>query len=138
MSGKPFHPDEIDIRAGQLIATFRLQQGLSQKALANAIGVTFQQIQKYETAGNRISLSRFYKILKVLGLSFAGVFPELGNGDLYDEAMRRAINRLWRLPPNDRKLIYGIIERLGVGLSKAAPRTQKQYTGLPRKFLQNG
>lgn len=138
MSGKPFHPDEIDIRAGQLIATFRQQQGLSQKDLANQLGITSQQIQKYETAGNRISISRFYKILQVLQVSFSGFFTELGNSALYDEPMRRAIDRLWRLPANDQKLIYAMIDRLWSDVNKAVVPQKKKFTGLPRKFLQNG
>lgn len=135
MSGKPFKADEIDIRVGQLISTFRRQQGMTQKDLARAVGVTFQQIQKYETAGNRLSLSQFYKILTVLQVSFSGFFTELGNSALYDEPMRRAIDRMCLLPADDRKLIYSMISRLSSFAGITVVRTRKKNTGLPRKYL---
>jgi len=113
MAGKPFKPDEIDVYIGQTIAKLRRRQGLSQKDLAAALGVTFQQIQKYETAGNRISASSLYKILKKLDVSFGAVFTELGTGVLYDAKMRHAINALWLLSDDDKKIAYKLIERLG-------------------------
>ncbi len=114
MSGKPFTPDDIDIRAGQIIAALRKKQGLSQKAVADKLGITFQQLQKYETAGNRISVSRFYHILKVLDVSFDSIFTELGTNPLYDAQMRRAIDRMGCLLESDRKMIYKLIDRLSV------------------------
>ena len=62
MSGKPFTPSAIDEHIGQRIQLRRVMMGLSQKDLAGTCGVTFQQIQKYESAGNRISASRLFEI----------------------------------------------------------------------------
>ena len=55
MSGKPFQPTAVDEHIGQRVQLRRVMMGLSQKDLAKICGETFQQIQKYERAGNRIS-----------------------------------------------------------------------------------
>lgn len=62
MAGRTFKANDFDIRLGQIIATQRMRMGMSQKDLARILGVTFQQIQKYETAGNRITAGALYKI----------------------------------------------------------------------------
>lgn len=62
MSGKTFAPTPIDEHIGQRIQLRRVMMGLSQKDLAKICGVTFQQIQKYECAGNRISASRLFEL----------------------------------------------------------------------------
>lgn len=55
-------PDPIDVAAGARVRMRRKQMGVSQEALAEACGVTFQQVQKYERAANRISLSMLKRI----------------------------------------------------------------------------
>ncbi len=50
----------IDVHVGVRLRARRTLLGLSQTALGDALGVTFQQQQKYETGGNRISASRLY------------------------------------------------------------------------------
>ncbi|AEO50143.1 XRE family transcriptional regulator [Rhodospirillum rubrum F11] len=52
---------------------------MSQEQLANAVGVTFQQIQKYERGSNRVSASRLYDISKVLGVPVAFFFEDIGD-----------------------------------------------------------
>lgn len=66
MSGKPFEPTAVDAHVGQRVQLRRMMMGLSQKDLAKICGVTFQQIQKYETAGNRISASRLFELSTAL------------------------------------------------------------------------
>jgi transcriptional regulator with XRE-family HTH domain len=52
-----WNPDPIDIAVGGRIRTLRRGMALSQKALASALGITFQQVQKYEKGSNRVSAS---------------------------------------------------------------------------------
>jgi len=66
MSGKIFVSTSIDEHIGQRMQLRRNMMGLSQKDLASSCGVTFQQIQKYETAENRISASRLFDISAAL------------------------------------------------------------------------
>jgi len=64
----PKKPDPVDVEVGQRIRVLRLQSGLSQTALAHQLGVTFQQVQKYEKGVNRIGAGRLTKIARVLGV----------------------------------------------------------------------
>jgi transcriptional regulator with XRE-family HTH domain len=58
----PKSPEPKDIEIGRLIRAQRLLRGFSQTELADAIGVTFQQVQKYEKGMNRIGSGRLYRI----------------------------------------------------------------------------
>ena len=62
MAGKAFIPTSIDQHIGRRMQLRRTILGMSLKDLAAATGVTFQQIQKYETADNRVSASRLFQI----------------------------------------------------------------------------
>ena len=65
----------VDAWVGARIAGRRQGLGLSQTALAERVGVSFQQIQKYETGINRISASRLYQIALALGADPGSFFP---------------------------------------------------------------
>lgn len=60
-------PDAIDLHAGLRLREMRKAKGWSQENLAEAVGISFQQIQKYERGSNRMSLSRAYKLALALG-----------------------------------------------------------------------
>jgi transcriptional regulator with XRE-family HTH domain len=64
----PRRPDNIDVEVGRLVRVQRISRGLSQTELGNQIGVTFQQVQKYESGANRISMGRLTRIGRVLGV----------------------------------------------------------------------
>lgn len=59
-------PDPMDIALGAAVRIRRRTMGISQEALADQCGVSFQQIQKYENGANRISFSRLVQIAKAL------------------------------------------------------------------------
>ena len=67
-------PQEIDVRVGSRIRLRRKMLGMSQTELARQIGVTFQQVQKYEKGANRIGTSRLLHICAVLKISPAWLF----------------------------------------------------------------
>jgi transcriptional regulator with XRE-family HTH domain len=67
-------PDPVDVEVGHRIRIERLSRGLSQTALANQLGVTFQQVQKYEKGVNRVGAGRLTKIAEVLGVPVATFF----------------------------------------------------------------
>ena len=64
----------VDVLVGQNIRICRLQKGLSQGELGQQIGVTFQQVQKYEKGANRVGASRLNQIANVLGVSLPSLF----------------------------------------------------------------
>jgi transcriptional regulator with XRE-family HTH domain len=68
-------PDPIDRHVGLRIRLRRKELGVSQEKLAEAIGVTFQQVQKYERAANRISASKLWETARALKTS-VGYFYE--------------------------------------------------------------
>ena len=67
-------PSPIDLTVGRNVRVWRMAKGLSQAQLANRLGVTFQQVQKYETGGNRIPTGRLVKLAAILGVPIAALF----------------------------------------------------------------
>jgi transcriptional regulator with XRE-family HTH domain len=67
-------PLPVDLLVGQNIRIGRQQKGLSQTELAEGIGVTFQQVQKYEKGTNRVGASRIQLIADVLGVPISTLF----------------------------------------------------------------
>ena len=70
----PKQPDSVDKLVGRNIRIQRLAKGLSQTELANHLGVTFQQVQKYEKGVNRIGCGRLYQISSILGVHVMDFF----------------------------------------------------------------
>lgn len=70
-------PKYIDIYAGEQLRIKRLELKMTQKTLASLVGVTFQQIQKYEKGLNRIGASRLYDFCKVLGVKPSFFFQNI-------------------------------------------------------------
>src|ERR1700732_1007125 len=67
-------PDALDIAVGQRIKVERLARRMSQTELAEKIGVTFQQVQKYEKGVNRVGAGRLSRIAEVLGIPVGAFF----------------------------------------------------------------
>lgn len=60
---------DIDKSAGRLLRQLRRERGLSQTSLGSRVGISFQQIQKYEKGANRISISRLFALCCALDIS---------------------------------------------------------------------
>ncbi|WP_342111549.1 helix-turn-helix transcriptional regulator [Methylobacterium sp. SI9] len=73
---------EADRSIGGRVATLRIAQGLSQTALGDAIGVSFQQVQKYEKGCNRISAGRLQTIADLLKVPVETFFADRLTGGL--------------------------------------------------------
>lgn len=72
------NPDPIDLHVGARIRYRRMSLSVSQEALASKLGVTFQQIQKYEKGQNRVGASRLWQIARELGCQIGFFFEDLG------------------------------------------------------------
>lgn len=70
----------VDKKIGQRVRARRLEIGMSQERLAELLGVTFQQVQKYEKGVNRIAASRLFDISAALDMSVAKFFEGLSGG----------------------------------------------------------
>lgn len=87
-------PNPVDVHVGRRLKMRRMMIGMSQEKLGNELGLTFQQIQKYEKGVNRIGASRLYDIARALGVSVQYFFedlPETGPSRSFDLSGRDAV-----------------------------------------------
>jgi transcriptional regulator with XRE-family HTH domain len=81
----PHHP--VDLHVGTRVRQRRTLLGMSQTALGNAVGLTFQQVQKYERGSNRIGSSRLFEFAKVLDVPVSYFFDEMPSNALAGRPM---------------------------------------------------
>ena len=114
----PDGPDPVDISVGQRVAARRLELGYNQSDLRRALGLTFQQVQKYEKGTNRISASKLWAISQFLRVDVAHFFAGLNAESPYSEPqiptrlsqeISKAINAL---ASADQKLVLDVVRRL--------------------------
>lgn len=74
-------PNPIDRHVGSRVRMRRMLAGVSQEKLGEALGLTFQQVQKYEKGANRISASRLQQIAKKLDVPVSFFFDGAPSGD---------------------------------------------------------
>lgn len=72
-------PHPVDRHVGRRVAERRIGRGLTQSDLARALGLTFQQVQKYEKGANRISASKLWDAAQCLEVEIAYFFSGLSN-----------------------------------------------------------
>ncbi|MBQ3565289.1 MAG: helix-turn-helix transcriptional regulator, partial [Alphaproteobacteria bacterium] len=77
---------EINRYIGQKIRLRRQDVGLTQSGLSSFLGITFQQLQKYESGKNRVSASTLYKIAQVLGVEMNFFLEGFGTSKLNDSS----------------------------------------------------
>ena len=73
-------PNPIDIHVGGRMRMRRMALGMSQEKLATGLGLTFQQVQKYEKGANRMGSSRLQQAADVLGVAVPFFFEGAGGG----------------------------------------------------------
>ncbi|RST87559.1 XRE family transcriptional regulator [Aquibium carbonis] len=84
-------PNPIDIHVGSRVRLRRNMLGMSQEKLGESLGITFQQIQKYEKGTNRVGASRLQAIATILGVPVSFFFedapdmPALGGGGFRED-----------------------------------------------------
>ncbi len=89
--------EPVDRLVGSNIRIFRTAKGLSQTALGDSLGVTFQQVQKYEKGVNRVGSSRLQKIAEVLGVPVNRLFDNAIN-DIEKPVSNEVVTDLLALP----------------------------------------
>jgi transcriptional regulator with XRE-family HTH domain len=72
------NPDSLDVEVGQRVRVFRLERELSQRKLAKRLGVTPQQVQKYESGTSRIGAGRLQAVADILGVPIYDFFTSAG------------------------------------------------------------
>jgi transcriptional regulator with XRE-family HTH domain len=82
-------PNPIDVHVGKRVRIRRLLLGMNQETLANALGLTFQQVQKYEGGANRVSASRLAAMAEILKVPISFFFGDLQTDDVKPTAAER-------------------------------------------------
>lgn len=126
-------PDPVDIHVGSRVRLRRTLLGMSQEKLGKALGLTFQQVQKYERGANRIGSSRLFQLSKILDVPVSFFFDEMtsdtaqkadgmaeGNKQVFevDKLSRRETLELVRAyykitDPSVRKKIFEMVKAVG-------------------------
>ena len=78
-AGRTGKPNAIDVHVGGRMRLRRTLLGLSQEKLGEAIGLTFQQVQKYERGTNRIGASRLFDLSRVLDVPVSYFFDDMSS-----------------------------------------------------------
>lgn len=127
----PRAASEVDRLIGARIRARRLQLSMSQEVLAAAIGVTFQQVQKYERGHNRVSASTLIDIANALEIRITGLLPSASNvGDvaatpLDDPDIQEFGLLLMRLSREGRRVLASIARALAKDPKLGAPRGKR-------------
>lgn len=126
-------PDPIDVHVGQRVRARRKMLGLSQTQLGKELGVTFQQVQKYERGTNRIGSSRLFRMSTTLDVPVAyffegaetklpGYSDAVGSldGDAFDrQETQELVEAYYRIAdPRIRKKVLGLARLLASGVDE--------------------
>lgn len=105
---------EIDRHVAGRLRKCRLELGITQQMLARAVGLSYQQIQKYETAVNRIGAGRLFCVAKALGVRQSYFFAGLDNDKTLEELAITALRGESALPlePAVRRAIFRLLDSL--------------------------
>lgn len=112
-------PHPVDIQVGQRIKAARKLQKLAQAELAHGVGVSYQQIQKYEKGDNRVSVSMLYDIAKFLDVSLAyfyeGLDPSSNLVELTFSGKELSLIRdIRKLRPEKQQAVRSVVRSMGV------------------------
>ena len=126
-------PDPVDVHVGQRVRARRKMLGLSQTQLGKDLGVTFQQVQKYERGTNRIGSSRLFKMSTTLDVPVAYFFEgaetklpgyneslEALNGEAFErQETQELVEAYYRIAdPRIRKKVLGLARLLSSGVDE--------------------
>lgn len=133
-------PNPVDIHVGSRVRLRRTLLGMSQEKLGEALGLTFQQVQKYERGANRIGASRMFEISRALGVPVSFFFddmPEELTGDtaappeaavvdninLTSRANLELIRSLEKLPEQTARDMRNMVRRVANGFAAITSET---------------
>lgn len=111
-------PNPIDVAVGQRVADRRMALGMNQSTLGRALGISFQQVQKYETGRNRIAVSRLWAIAKILDVNVAYFFDDQTLEDVHiaskplTRTAREVAVLVTDLSAVDQKLVLALVRKI--------------------------
>ncbi|MBE1236044.1 helix-turn-helix domain-containing protein [Phaeovibrio sulfidiphilus] len=113
-------PNPVDVHVGNRVRLRRTLLGMSQERLGEALGLTFQQVQKYERGANRIGASRLWDLSRVLDVSMSYFFDEMD-----DDTIRHSPMIIAQVPSEP-------------ALPEADPMTRRETLELVRAYYRIG
>ena len=126
-------PSSIDIAVGRNVRIWRMAKGLSQAQLAHRLGVTFQQVQKYEVGSNRIGTGRLVKLAAILRIPIAALFDGTEGADparsllglIADKRAFRLARAFAAIADNTARLsLVNLVEKIAIAVPQP-PRRRK-------------
>ncbi|ALN74858.1 MULTISPECIES: helix-turn-helix domain-containing protein [unclassified Aureimonas] len=110
-------PDSIDVSVGRQVRALRKARRMSLDMLASKVGVTYQQVQKYESGTNRVSASMLARIARVLNVRISDFFPDeetdAGSGAQTADLSSLVIaQKIGLLDPHLRRSISDLVDAL--------------------------
>lgn len=126
-------PNSMDAHVGSRVRLRRMMMGMSQEKLGEQMGLTFQQIQKYERGINRVSASRLYELARVLGVTVQFFFEEIQLGQT------ASVQTGFAEPQAESTIIEFLGSRDGLELNRAFvrirdPRVRRSIVDLVRSL----
>ncbi len=115
--------NQIDTHVGGRVRLRRMLLGMSQEKLGESLGLTFQQVQKYEKGVNRIGASRLFDLAQVLGVPVQFFYDEVGAASLDGDAAHAYANAHgFTERPAETYVVDFLSSREGLELNKAFVR----------------
>jgi transcriptional regulator with XRE-family HTH domain len=132
-------PDPVDALVGRNIRIHRIDKGLTQTELGKRIGVTFQQVQKYEQGVNRVGGGRLFRIADVLGLPISTFFEGTDHSEhkvkesplalLAEPHALKLLRSFCQIDDMEvRRSIVEVVERLAVKSALPSRRSAARHT----------
>jgi transcriptional regulator with XRE-family HTH domain len=112
-------PNPVDAHVGTRVRLRRMLLGMSQERLGEHLGLTFQQVQKYEKGVNRIGASRLFDLAHVLGVPIQFFYDEIPSGTMPAQSAPGFADR-----PAESYVVDFLSTREGMELNKAFVRIQ--------------
>jgi transcriptional regulator with XRE-family HTH domain len=110
-------PNPIDVHVGSRVRFRRMLLGMSQEKLGEKLGLTFQQVQKYEKGINRIGASRLFDLAQVLGVSVQFFYEEAPSAEGHSYAQQGLAEK-----PDEHSIVEFLRSRDGLELNRAFVR----------------
>jgi transcriptional regulator with XRE-family HTH domain len=112
-AGKKSRPRPIDVHVGSRIRLRRILLGVSHERLGEALGLTFQQVQKYESGVNRVGASRLFDLSRVLDVPISFFFDDVPDVMLSRRETLELVGAYYRiLDPAVRQRLLDLIKSL--------------------------
>ena len=118
--------DNLDLHVGRRLKARRILANMSQERLAGALGISYQQLQRYESGKGKLPSSMLYRVAQALNVPIGHFFEQSTDGPGFtteppvDKSTLTIVRKLQEIAnPNTRQCLARLIEELGKAVPKA-------------------